>query len=697
MDTGSPALALLWLPVLLAVATAAGGQLLRWARVRPADPLEGLVFSAAAGLGVLAYAILAVGLLGAFNRGAFLLLLLALALLGAPCAVSAVRGRVAKASRPATAERPHATQWSVRLLPWLAAAAGLYVAGATLLAALAPPGGNDWDGLAYHLAAPKVYLRHGRIHFIPYDSHTDFPFTMEMLYGLGLSLAGAPLARLLHWSAGGLTALAVAAFCRAHLFRRCPNHPAPGGTAKTWAPPLAAALFLSVPQVAWEATTAYIDLGTALFQFLALYALTNAITRREEPAPKRPPISWWLIAGAMSGWAMGTKYTALIPFGMLLVAAGVWALAPSAQHAARSTQPAARQGHRLAAWRSRMSPPSPSAERRAPSAAFLALLLAAVVVASPWYLKNLIWTNNPVYPFFYHWFPRSVNWTQEAEDAYRMEQRSFGIGHRAADLVMAPWQTAMEGAAFFTVRTKDARPDSLTRYGGIVLGSVGIALLGLAPLWPFAHRVDRRAAWLLAYVGANFVAWFWLSQQTRYLLPVLAPAAIVAVAVLAALPHGFLRVAAGCFAGLALLINLTATQQLTIAPALPVVLGQESPDVYLSRTLPDLYPAMQFVNTLPPNARVAFYEEVRGFYADRDYFWANPLQNNLIPYETLTDGAALARFLRERLGITHVLINLNFARDSKETRWYRLVQDGAQKGPLYLLYDAFGIRIYEIR
>jgi hypothetical protein len=145
----------------------------------------------------------------------------------------------------------------VRLLAWLAAAAGLYVAGVTLVAALAPPGGNDWDGLAYHLAAPKVYLRHGRIHFIPYDSHTDFPFTMEMLYSLGLALAGAPLAKLLHWSTGGLTALAVAAFWRTHLLRSGSEPRARTRSPATWAPPLAAALFLSVPHVAWEATTPY--------------------------------------------------------------------------------------------------------------------------------------------------------------------------------------------------------------------------------------------------------------------------------------------------------------------------------------------------------------------------------------------------------------------------------------------------------
>jgi 4-amino-4-deoxy-L-arabinose transferase-like glycosyltransferase len=665
VETGSPGLALVWFPVLLVVASAAGGQALRWVRLQAATPLEGFVFAAATGLGLLSYALLAVGLLGAFNRAAFLLLLLAFAVVGAPSVARIARA----AGKRRDATEPQRCGDSVirrvtgeTLVAWSAVAVGIYLTGATLLAALAPPGGNDWDGLAYHLAAPKVYLSHGRIHFIPYDSHTNFPFAMEMLYGLGLALGGTPLAKLFHWTAGGLTALAVGAFCGANLGRGEARSP-------TWVPPLAAVLFLSVPQVAWEATTAYIDLGTALFQFLALYALANGITRWSDGAGKRPAIAWWLVAGGMSGWAMGTKYTALIPFGLLLIAAAAWAWGVS--------------------WREARVFPL--------ARAWCLMALLGVVVASPWYIKNVLWTHNPVYPFFYRWFPGSVNWTQEAEDAYRMEQQSFGMGHTPGALVMAPWNTAMEGAAFFTVWSKNARPDSPPRYAGTVLGSVGIALLGLAPLWPFARRVDRRAAWLLAYVGVNFVAWFLLSQQTRYLLPVLAPAGIVAAAVLAALPHGFLRVAASGLIAVSLLVNVIATQRLTLEPVFPVVLGQESRDAYLSRTLPDLYPALQFVNTLPASSRVAFLQEVRGFYADRDYFWANPLQHNLIPYESLPDGKALARFLRERLGITHVLLNRNFARGSEQTNWYRLLEDAAQRGSLVTLYDAHGVAVYEVR
>src|SRR5262249_41797677 len=108
---------------------------------------------------------------------------------------------------------------------------------------------------------------------------------------------------------------------------------------------------------------------------------------------------------------------------------------------------------------------------------------------------------------------------------------------------------------------------------------------------------------------------------------------------------------------------------------LGVVPGSESRQEYLESGLRELYPALEYVNTLPPESRVAFFQEVRGFYCDRDYFWANPGQNTLIPYATLPDGRALASFLRAKLGATHVLVNYGLITTEREQRWFQLLQD----------------------
>src|SRR5262249_59244762 len=107
--------------------------------------------------------------------------------------------------------------WSARErrpADWVALALVLFcvtLALLTLVPALAPPTDLDWDGLSYHLAAPKLYLRHERLDFIAYDSHTNFPFTVEMLYTLGLGWGDAGAAKLFHLAAGRLTALAAGA------------------------------------------------------------------------------------------------------------------------------------------------------------------------------------------------------------------------------------------------------------------------------------------------------------------------------------------------------------------------------------------------------------------------------------------------------------------------------------------------------
>src|SRR5438445_4562115 len=255
--------ALIGFAVVLLAAAGCGMALLRALRAESDSPAEQFVMGAAVGLGLLAYAILAVGLLGYLRLPVLLALVLIVGAAGARDLATWAR---VVAQRPGEKQRgdPIATA----LLAYC-----LFVAAGTLVGALAPPSGDDWDSLAYHLAAPKIYLAHGRIGFIPYDSHTNFPFTMEMLYTLGLAYGGAAGAKLFHWGTGWLTALGIAAFCRrlfpvAHRSLSMPP----------WAPPLAAALFPSIPQVQWEATTAYIDLGTTLYQFLALVALVYAVT-----------------------------------------------------------------------------------------------------------------------------------------------------------------------------------------------------------------------------------------------------------------------------------------------------------------------------------------------------------------------------------------------------------------------------------
>ena len=71
-------------------------------------------------------------------------------------------------------------------------------------------------------------------------------------------------------------------------------------------------------------------------------------------------------AGAMMGFALGIKYLALLP---LVFLAGLALM------------------------------------RKLPLRGTLAFVMVAVVIGSPWYIKNVVWMRNPVYPFAYSIFP----------------------------------------------------------------------------------------------------------------------------------------------------------------------------------------------------------------------------------------------------------------------------------------------------
>ena len=390
-------LALLLLAAVTAIACGIGstalGRMVTWQ-----SRLEEFLYSTAAGLGIIAYCVLAIGLVGFLNVPALLILLLVMLAVGFPALSRLLQGSV----RGLTRLRRQRTQAVERVAAFFMGT----IAFLSITGALTPPTANDWDGLSYHLAVPKIYLRAGGIHYIGWMSHSNFPFTWEMLYTLGLALHGAALAKLFHWLAGALTALA------AYLIAR-----------QTWggrAGLLAACAFVAVPLAGWEAAVASNDLAASLYTLLALGAFMSWKSRGER--------GWLAVAACMAGFAAGCKMTALLLIAFLAAAAYL----------------AAGQGKRI---------------RSAAVAAALAL-----AIASPWYVKSTIWTANPVYPFFYEIFG-GKHWSAEGAREYRREQISFGMGRRPLALAAFPWNLTMHGNRFsnrpdqpFTLLTQSIGP-----------------------------------------------------------------------------------------------------------------------------------------------------------------------------------------------------------------------------------------------
>ena len=75
----------------------------------------------------------------------------------------------------------------------------------------------------------------------------------------------------------------------------------------------------------------------------------------------------------------------------------------------------------------------------------------------------------------------------------------------------------------------------------------------------------------------------------------------------------------------------------------------------------EFYPETRALNEIgeKEKIKVALYDEVRGFYLDVPYFWANPGHHTLLPYDTYTEPEHLLQGLKS-LGVTHIVLSLGF-------------------------------------
>lgn len=624
--------ALAVLAALALVALGVGARVMRALGLGDAPLPDRAPFALAIGLGCLAYGVLALGLLRLLFLppvAAFLAILLAL---GARSAWMTVREAVGVLRR----WRPREAGGALAL-----GAIVFSVLALTLVAAVAPPSGSDWDGLSYHLADPAIYLRHRAIVPLFWESHSNFPFTVEMLYTLGLLLGSQGGARAFHWLFLVIACVALAAAWR----RLWPDAPARA----RWLAPL---ILCTSPVVVWTATLAYNDLALLTFELLAgLGVLLWARTRH----------TGWLWAGALClGFALGTKMTALVQallLAPLVVAAGVQ---------------------------------SKSGWRRAIRHA-LAWGAIAMGIGAPWYVKSYLWTGNPVYPFFYSLFPGTRYWNAQIAESYARHQAEFGVGHTWKHLLSAPWDLVAHAHRF---------TDGAGAFP-VLFGSLGPAFLALAPAVLLLRRRDRLAAGMLVYAAAYGAVWFHLSQQTRYLMPVLPWLALAGARGLTGLVQerriarlpGFAAV--GVPVAHALAIALLMAQ-----PAWPVVTGRIPAAEYLRSTF-DLYPMCEYINAyLPQDARILLIHEVRGFYLERDYLWGNQGHHDAIPWTRFRNEAAMRRFLHEELGVTHVLVNHRILpRDAGVPKgaWERPLWDAIRAGTLVPEHEDRGFCLYSVQ
>ena len=295
---------------------------------------EEIGVSVGTGVGVLGLSLLALGLAGVLRPLPIITLFLLLITFSARRFSGLIQGVANEYRAVAT----------TRIKRFVALLVALFVVLLVLRAATPP---HSVDEAIYHLSVAKLFATKGRV-FPVYDNWAgNMPFLIQMIYAACLIFGSDIGAKLFSLGLTLTCAISLYAFCARFLNRRA-------GT-------IAMIGFFGAGMVVEVGITTKIDVTLGCMLFLATHAMIVYLETKQT--------GWLITSAALSGFALGIKYSA----GLWLPLLGVMFLFEALVTSREKSRIVVRQG-------------------------FLYVLIA-VATASPWFIKNFIWFQNPVYPF----------------------------------------------------------------------------------------------------------------------------------------------------------------------------------------------------------------------------------------------------------------------------------------------------------
>ncbi|MDF1525553.1 MAG: glycosyltransferase family 39 protein [bacterium] len=451
-----------------------------------------------------------------------------------------------------------------------------------LLFTLVPP--VFFDAMTYHLELPSRYLLEGKVFHVSENLYSGYPQIAEILFGAGMALDGLDLAGMISMTFLLLTILLLWEWGKERF----------GEAGTAWG----IALLVLTPPLMVIAGFFENDWAAAFFTLATLAILAEG---------DRRPASM-VLAGCMAGLATGCKYNALAFALAAPLAAGIW------------DDLREKRGLHSVPWG--------------------IFLLSALVVVSPWYLKNLLFTGDPLYPLL------------------------AGFAGKVPGLKILAADTH-----YHTISIKDIWTWALVPYFAVFkpwslqfpmsIGRLPVVLLLTLP-WLKGSRTGNRflGTWALLF----FVAWYFSFRSGRFLIPLLAVAFLY-------MGTGFARVLAvdsiwsrllKAFAVIMLLANVWIFLDFDAGYAnrAGIAFGMTKDKEYLSSNYP-LYPAINYLNNLDPQpGKVLFLGEMKGFYSNFSREVATfEMPHRLI--EMVKDGRTSNEMANElsRAGFTHILFN----------------------------------------
>jgi len=239
------------------------------------------------------------------------------------------------------------------------------------------------DALTHHLAVPKLYLDHGGIYEIPELEFSYYPMNLDLLYLIPLFFGNDIIPKVIHFSFALLTAWIIFSFLKKRI--------------DTCHALFGVILFLSLPVIIKLSITVYVDLGLIFFSTASIIYLLKWIEKDFN-------VKYLVYSSIWCGLALGTKYNGLIVLFLLTF------FVPFIY---------------LQAARDKMS-------RQVNAIGYgAAFVLISLLIFSPWMIKNLLWTGNPIYPLYDNLINQEKEYLNERDIAYSTNStKSTSITYR---------------------------------------------------------------------------------------------------------------------------------------------------------------------------------------------------------------------------------------------------------------------------
>jgi 4-amino-4-deoxy-L-arabinose transferase-like glycosyltransferase len=516
----------------------------------------------------------------------------------------------------------------------------LWAGGIVILASVPPV---DRDALTHHLAVPKLYLKHGGMVEIPSVPFSYYPMNLDLLYLIPLYFANDIVPKYIHFAFALLTAWLIFGYLRQRL-------------EKPFWGLLGAFMFLSLPVVVKLSVTVYVDLGLIFFSTAALLYLLKW-------AASGFPARHLILSGVFCGLALGTKYNALIS--LLLLASLVpilYVRGEKAHSHVRSLQGIVR--------------PFWGGVSQALRAISLSVLFVAValVVYSPWMIRNVLWTGNPLYPLYQGVFS---SLQQPSPSATGDVSASRGTGDPSAEEEVNHFvsrRNVFHESLFETLTIPiriffQGQDDNPRLFDGrlnpyLILFPLFAFLLGKQAKNPF-ERLERNV--LLGFsVFCILFVFLQSDMRIRFVGPAIPPLVILSTLGIHYLIRAITKsvqprrrvVFASAVVGTLLVWllgqNLSyLVDQFRVIDPVSYLTGTLTRDQYIQKYRTE-YAAMCYINRhLPPDVRVlGVLLGNRRYYCDRELIFDDTLEAGILSAESAED---LAARLREK-GFTHMII-----------------------------------------